>query len=213
MKWLITGGCGFIGRALASELLAIGGQRVRVLDNLSVGTRADLKTVSAFSELPLNTLDREWAAPLALCEANILDYEAVSSALVGAHVVVHLAANTGVGPSVEDPFADCQANVTGTLNMLEACRHAGKRPGKVGLLVGQDRTAERGVGIQAAVGADGHCADLRPNGIKDMGNHGSPREGDEPLVLTSHAGGSAAGEDNGINALAHGLNLLPPRGR
>jgi UDP-glucose 4-epimerase len=125
MKWLITGGCGFIGRAFASELLATEGQRVRVLDNLCVGTKADLRTVSAFSELPVNTLDREWAAPLALCEANILDYEAVSSAVVGADVVIHLAANTGVGPSVEDPFADCQANVTGTLNMLEACRHAG----------------------------------------------------------------------------------------
>ena len=97
MKWLITGGCGFIGRALASELLATGGQQVRVLDNLSVGTKADLRTVSAFSELLVNKPDRDWAAPLALCEANILDYEAVSSAMVGADVVVHLAANTGVG--------------------------------------------------------------------------------------------------------------------
>jgi len=127
MKWLITGGCGFIGRALASELLATEGQRVRVLDNLSVGTRADLETVGAFSELPVNKSDQDWAAPLALCEANILDYEAVSSALVGADVVVHLAANTGVGPSVEDPFADCHANVIGTLNMLEACRHTGTK--------------------------------------------------------------------------------------
>ncbi|KAF0281734.1 NAD-dependent epimerase/dehydratase family protein [Spiribacter roseus] len=125
MKWLITGGCGFIGRALASELLSMEGQRVRVLDNLCVGTKADLRTVSAFSELPVNKPEPTWKAPLALCQANILDYEAVASALIGADVVIHLAANTGVGPSVEDPFADCQANVTGTLNMLEACRHAG----------------------------------------------------------------------------------------
>ena len=42
----------------------------------------------------------------------------------GADVIVHLAANTGVAPSVEDPRADCQTNVIGTLNMLEAARHA-----------------------------------------------------------------------------------------
>ncbi|WP_261318510.1 NAD-dependent epimerase/dehydratase family protein [Spiribacter salinus] len=70
MKWLITGGCGFIGRALASELLSMEGQRVRVVDNLCVGTKADLRGVGPFSELPVNTPDREWVAPLALCEAN-----------------------------------------------------------------------------------------------------------------------------------------------
>jgi UDP-glucose 4-epimerase len=43
----------------------------------------------------------------------------------GVDVIVHLAANTGVGPSVEDPRADCLANVIGTLNYLEAARHNG----------------------------------------------------------------------------------------
>src|SRR5262249_36747261 len=45
----------------------------------------------------------------------------------GMHAVVHLAANPGVGPSVADPRADCVTNVIGTLNYLEACRHAGVR--------------------------------------------------------------------------------------
>jgi UDP-glucose 4-epimerase len=40
----------------------------------------------------------------------------------GADVIVHLAANTGVAPSVENPRADCQTNVIGTLNYLEAAR-------------------------------------------------------------------------------------------
>ena len=38
-------------------------------------------------------------------------------------VIVHLAANTGVGPSVEDPRKDCMSNVLGTFNMLEAARY------------------------------------------------------------------------------------------
>lgn len=40
-------------------------------------------------------------------------------------MIVHLAANTGVAPSVEDSHSDAKTNVIGTLNMLEAARHAG----------------------------------------------------------------------------------------
>ena len=47
------------------------------------------------------------------------------AATEGADVVIHLAANTGVGPSVENPRMDCETNVTGTLNALEAARAAG----------------------------------------------------------------------------------------
>lgn len=43
----------------------------------------------------------------------------------GVDVIVHLAANTGVGPSVEDPRKDCVTNVIGILNYLEAARHSG----------------------------------------------------------------------------------------
>ena len=50
MKWLITGGCGFIGCAIITDLLKEGGHHVRVLDNLSTGTRADLANVGDFSE-------------------------------------------------------------------------------------------------------------------------------------------------------------------
>ena len=46
MNWLITGGCGFIGRAVIAGLRAGGGQRIRVLDNLSVGSHADLAAIA-----------------------------------------------------------------------------------------------------------------------------------------------------------------------
>jgi UDP-glucose 4-epimerase len=62
---------------------------------------------------------------LELIVADILDRDAMLRATRGTDVVVHLAANTGVEPSVRDPHADCVTNVLGTLNCLEAARHAG----------------------------------------------------------------------------------------
>lgn len=125
MNWLITGGCGFIGRALIARLLSEGGHAIRVLDNLSVGSRLDLGQVTDFTEMADGTANNRWPDGVTLLEGDILDTEAVAQAVSGADIVVHLAANTGVGPSVEDPMGDCRANVIGTLNMLEACRHKG----------------------------------------------------------------------------------------
>ena len=124
MKWLITGGCGFIGRALSARLIQQGGHAIRVLDNLSVGSRADLFQVAEFSEMTEGTRNDKWSDGVTLLEGDILDNVAVAQAVSGADIVVHLAANTGVGPSVEDPMRDCKANVIGTLNILEECRHA-----------------------------------------------------------------------------------------
>lgn len=122
MNWLITGGCGFIGRALITRLLDEGANRFRVLDNLSVGTRAELGAVAPVSD-PRDGAD--WSAPIALMEGDIRDGDMARAACQGADVVVHLAANAGVAPSVADPRLDCETNVMGTLNMLEGCRHAG----------------------------------------------------------------------------------------
>ncbi|MCS3830954.1 nucleoside-diphosphate-sugar epimerase [Salinibacter ruber] len=58
-----------------------------------------------------------------LIEGDVLDSEGARKAATGIDVIVHLAANTGVAPSVEDPRHDCETNVIGTLNMLEAARH------------------------------------------------------------------------------------------
>jgi UDP-glucose 4-epimerase len=58
---------------------------------------------------------------------DIRDEETVRHAACSADVIVHLAANTGVLPSIENPRADCSANVVGTLNALEAAREQGVR--------------------------------------------------------------------------------------
>lgn len=125
MNWLITGGCGFIGRALIAELMSRPGQRIRVFDNLSVGSREDLAGVAPFTEIAPGSDLGTWDDGVGLLVGDILDADLAHGACTGAQVVVHLAANTGVGPSVEDPMADCRTNVIGTVNMLEGCRAGG----------------------------------------------------------------------------------------
>lgn len=127
--WLITGGCGFIGRRLVAKLLDQGVREIRVLDNLSVGTRSDLAGVASFSEWDPRAggtpAPDASAGPVRLIVGDILEEELVGAATDGVDVLVHLAANTGVAPSVEDPRSDCLTNVVGTLNCLEAARAAG----------------------------------------------------------------------------------------
>jgi UDP-glucose 4-epimerase len=121
MNWLITGGCGFIGTSLISNLLSEGGHNVRVVDNLCVGSREDLARVCAYLE-PANTANLSSPKGVELVVGDVLDNELAHSVVVGCDVVVHLAANTGVGPSVEDPRQDMMVNVIGTFNYLEAAR-------------------------------------------------------------------------------------------
>ena len=126
MNWLVTGGCGFLGTALVRSLVEEGGHSVRVVDNLAVGEREDLEAVTTFDEVgpdevgPMGT-----GSAVELVVGDILDEGLALRAAEGADVVVHLAANTGVMPSIEDPRADCMSNVVGTLNYLEAARQGG----------------------------------------------------------------------------------------
>lgn len=121
LNWLITGGCGFIGTSLIKRLQAEGGHNIRVIDNLTTGTRDDLAGVSSFHEVAADRLGDN-PSGVELVVGDILDEELALDVTSGADVIVHLAANTGVGPSVEDPRSDCYANVIGTFNYLEAAR-------------------------------------------------------------------------------------------
>ena len=129
MNWLITGGCGFLGTAFVRSLVEEGGHAVRVVDDLSVGEREDLEAVCRYVERAPEDLDAFPASgePVELVVGDILDERLALRAAEGADVIVHLAANTGVAPSVEDPRRDCMSNVLGTFNYLEAARHGGVR--------------------------------------------------------------------------------------
>ena len=120
MNWLITGGCGFIGTSLIKTLINESNHNIRVLDNLTTGTRDDLLEVCSYSEVSVESVGE--FNGIELIVGDILDEELAVKVTKNADVIIHLAANTGVGPSVENPRADCMANVIGTFNYLEAAR-------------------------------------------------------------------------------------------
>jgi UDP-glucose 4-epimerase len=123
MNWLITGGCGFIGTALIRKLLEEDGHNIRILDNLSVGTEKDLASVCTYTIPNPGSLSFSHdSSQVQLVVGDIKDPDICIRCSEDADVIVHLAANTGVGPSVEDPRADMEANVVGIFNVLEAAR-------------------------------------------------------------------------------------------
>jgi UDP-glucose 4-epimerase len=123
-KWLITGGCGFIGCNLIKSLLNEGIDYIRIVDDLSVGSRKDLGRVCSFSERSHGAIFNHppGGKRVELIVGDIRNFDLAQAACHNIDIVVHLAANTGVTPSVEDPLMDCHINVLGTLNYLEASR-------------------------------------------------------------------------------------------
>ncbi len=120
MKVLVTGAAGFIGSFVAQRLLARGDE-VTGLDNLNAyydpalkqARLARLEVSEGFRFIKLDLAD---AAGMArLFEAGRFDR------------VVHLGAQAGVRHSLEAPQTYVDSNITGTLNVLEGCRHTGVR--------------------------------------------------------------------------------------
>jgi CDP-paratose 2-epimerase len=112
MKWLITGGCGFIGCNAAAQLLE-GGDEVVLLDNM------DRKGAA---------VNRTWleglASAPAVVDVDIRNADAVEAVVreIRPDVLLHLAAQVAVTTSVRDPRTDFEINALGTLNLLEAVR-------------------------------------------------------------------------------------------
>ena len=108
VRALVTGGAGFIGSHLVDALLARGDDVV-VLDNLATG-RLD--------NLP---------AGVRVIEGDVTDPDTVAGAVAGCEVVFHQAALGSVARSVANPLASDEANVRGTLAVLDAAHRAGVR--------------------------------------------------------------------------------------
>ncbi len=106
MQYLITGGAGFLGAALANQLAAQG-HAVRVLDDLSAGDPARLSSDISFTRGDVNDIPKLW------------------SLLQGVQCVYHLAARVSVPESVLYPRDYNAVNVGGTVSVLEAMRDAG----------------------------------------------------------------------------------------
>jgi UDP-glucose 4-epimerase len=106
MKVLVTGGAGFIGSNVVRALLERGDE-VRILDNFSTGSRANLEGLDAHVDV---------------VEGELRSYERVHAAVRGVEVVFHLGALGSVPRSVQDPLTSSAVNVEGTLNVLLAAR-------------------------------------------------------------------------------------------
>jgi UDP-glucose 4-epimerase len=113
MKYLVTGGAGFIGSHLAAELatrLSAKDDEVIVLDNFSTGKRENLSGL-----------------PVRIITGDVRDIACIRSALSGVDTVFHQAAICSVARSMENPIETHDVNATGTLNVLEAARREGVR--------------------------------------------------------------------------------------
>jgi nucleoside-diphosphate-sugar epimerase len=108
MRYLVTGGAGFIGSNTVDELIRCG-HEVIVLDDLSTGNEDNLLGATGSIEFVLGT---------------IADLSLMRNVCRGVDYVIHLAARTSVPKSVRDPIETNRVNVDGTLNVLVASRDA-----------------------------------------------------------------------------------------
>jgi nucleoside-diphosphate-sugar epimerase len=110
-NFLVTGGAGFIGSHLCEALVARG-ERVRVVDSLITGKRANLAHLGDAVEF---------------MEGDLADLDVARRAVEGCDFVLHQAAIPSVPRSVKDPITSNRANIDATLNVAVAARDAGVR--------------------------------------------------------------------------------------
>src|SRR5260370_18180738 len=106
MRYLVTGGAGFIGSNTVDELVRRG-HSVVVLDDFSSGKEDNLAEVRN---------------KITFIKGSITDIEVVRKAMHEAEFVLHLAARTSVPRSVKDPVETNRINIDGTLNVLVAAK-------------------------------------------------------------------------------------------
>ncbi|MBU0683252.1 MAG: SDR family oxidoreductase [Candidatus Omnitrophota bacterium] len=108
-RYLVTGGAGFIGSNISEELLKRG-EEVRVIDNLSTGSRENIKSFKSDIEF---------------INGDIRSKSDIISALKDVDYVIHQAALGSVARSLKNPLETNDVNVNGTLNVLVNARGAG----------------------------------------------------------------------------------------
>jgi len=107
VKVLVTGGAGFIGSHILDKLLRENCQVV-VIDNLSTGRRENVPSAAKLLEMDIACDDLT-----ELFKTELFDY------------VIHLAAQTSVPASLNDPEHDCRINILGSVKVLDAARKFG----------------------------------------------------------------------------------------
>lgn len=108
MRYLVTGCAGFIGSNLTDRLLQLG-HEVIGFDNLSTGQLLFLENAQQTTKFKL-------------FKADLLDKQAITDAMKGVDIVMHLAANADVRFGTEHPHKDIEQNTIATFNVLETMR-------------------------------------------------------------------------------------------
>jgi UDP-glucose 4-epimerase len=111
MKYLVTGGAGFIGSNLVKKLLEMG-EDVRILDNFATGKR---ENVLPYINNP----------HLTVIEGDLRSFHIVRTAVKGVDYILHQGALPSVPRSINDPITTNDVNILGTLNILEAAKEFG----------------------------------------------------------------------------------------
>lgn len=114
MRYLVTGGAGFIGSHIAQTLLEQG-HRVRVLDNFSTGKRENIEELKR----------RFDGNRLEIIEGDLRDASRVGEAVRGVNIIFHEAAFVSVPQSMEEPQNCFDVNISGTSLLFDAARKAG----------------------------------------------------------------------------------------
>lgn len=110
-KVMVTGGAGFIGSHLVDKLLEKGVGKIVIYDNFSTGREQNLQHLKDNRKVEI-------------IRGDILDYEALSSAMSETQVIFHEAAQLEIFKAVGEPLEDLEINVIGTLKLLKAALEA-----------------------------------------------------------------------------------------
>jgi UDP-N-acetylglucosamine 4-epimerase len=112
LRFVISGGAGFIGSHLAEYLLQHGASKVRVIDNLATGLRSNIELLSQYDAFEF-------------VEGDIRNIDDCRNACEGMDLLSHQAAMGSVPRSIKDPITTNDVNAGGFVNMLTAAREAG----------------------------------------------------------------------------------------
>lgn len=118
---LITGGAGFIGSNLVEHNVT-GNNKVTIFDNLSRpggGSKRNIKHLLNICKDNPN---------FSFIEGDVRDFNQIKEAITGTDVVFHVAAQTAVTTSIDEPIEDFEINARGTFNVLEAVRQLSSQP-------------------------------------------------------------------------------------
>lgn len=128
MHYIITGNCGFIGANLVNYLLKQGIKKIRIIDNCTVGKQSYLESAfNEFGSYKVSQRENGVTNKFANCEVefiigDIRDAQFAIDATKEIDMLVHLTAQSGVLPSIQNPGESLELNVNGTYNYLEAAK-------------------------------------------------------------------------------------------